>query len=457
MLETFSLKEDLLPQRISERIVSGESILSPQIKMGIFRIARQMQFEGIQTTRPSGDISKQIALVIPYHPLYELGGLEVGTLNLAHQLKALGQSPVIISKGIYEDRDLTGKIHLEDGVPVYGIGKGIEDVSHFLLQHQEDFSVVQWMEIFPPIPETKETYNDKAEQQYLTSVLLRALGIKTYLYVATSGNVTNRGVNNENWGSSAQRQPFNALLRSSMSGFNTINSQIPGEYERAGIQIPKDKIVTLPFGVDTDRFTPVDQERQMALREMYNLPKDKIIFFYLGRFVQRKRPDLLLNIWNSMPQEILDRAHLVFIGGAAAKGQPDSIYEEMQLRLAHATNVSAIDLVPQEKVHTAIQACDAMVFPSEREGLGVVLLEALSCGKTVFASNIDGVHELIAPLNPSMLFQPDALEEIREKMIDYVRSKNKHDSVSKDSRNYVISRYGWPAIAAQYLGFYKRT
>ena len=129
----------------------------------------------------------------------------------------------------------------------------------------------------------------------------------------------------------------------------------------------------------------------------------------------------------------------------------------MQLKLSDAKNISVIDTVPQDKVHTVIQSCDAMIFPSEREGLGVVLLEALSCGKMIFASDIDGVHELFAPLNASMLFNPYAPEEIKKKIIDYISNKSVYDSLSKNFRNYVISRYGWPTIASQYLNFYHRT
>ena len=96
---------------------------------------------GIFVTNPQHRLMRERYYLFPDFHIYTVPyGLEIGTLNLAHQLKARGQSPVIISRGKYHDSDLSGITTLEDGVSVYGVGEGIEDITRFLLKHHRNLA-----------------------------------------------------------------------------------------------------------------------------------------------------------------------------------------------------------------------------------------------------------------------------------------------------------------------------
>lgn len=176
---------------------SGLRLDRPSLSGPIFSIARGLGQSGCPEKKFSSD--SRIALIIPYHPLEETGGLEIGTRMIAQGLSQLGHRVEIISRGQYPDHDRSGNIETPEGIMVHGVGKGIEDINQYIFQNLGSNDVFQWMEIFPPVPEEPTNYNDKAEQQYLASVLLRAAGKRTYLYVATSGNVAKRGTNNPDW------------------------------------------------------------------------------------------------------------------------------------------------------------------------------------------------------------------------------------------------------------------
>lgn len=437
-------------ERVIRSIASGEVINSPENKTLIFGLARRMSdFREVALSERA-----RIALVIPYHPLYEIGGLEIGTMQISRCLKNMNQEVDIVSKAVYPDKNFSGITLTPDGIKVYGVGKGIEEIVPFLISKASQYDVIQWMEIFPPIPEDPDVYNDKAEQQYLASVLFRSMGKRVYLNVATSGNVSRRGVNNPSWG--RIHQPFNALLRVAFTGLNYSNVEIAEEYKKAGLEINESRRKFIPFGVDTDVFKPVNKEQQLLLREELNLPKDKVIFFFLGRFVARKRPDALLNLWNTLSPEVYQKAHLVFIGGGASFGHPDSIYQKMHELISKSSGLTTFDLVPHELIPKYIQACDVMIFPSEKEGWPLALMEGMSCGKLVFASDIEGVRNIIDSPEKGFLFEPQNLAILKQLITEIALKPEEYLCPRENARREVISKYGWQPIAKEYLSFFRK-
>lgn len=437
-------------ERVICSVLSGEPINSSINKALIYSLARQR----VGSVDPLLPERAKIALVIPYHPLNEIGGLEIGTMQIARCLRDLGQDVEIISRAVYLDNDLSGVRMTPDGIKVHGVGRGIEDIVPFLLAREKHYDLVQWMEIFPPIPEDPEVYNDKAEQQYLSSVLLRSMGKRVYLYVATSGNVSKRGTNNDLW--SKIHQPFNALLKAGFTGFNYANVEIAGEYEKAGLTIGEKDCQFIPFGVDTDKFRPVSEGEKNQLREELGLPKAKVIFFFLGRFVARKKPDFLLDVWGSLPDEVRQKAHFVLIGGGASSGHPDSIYTRVKEKIDKSMNITNYDLVPHQLMPRYIQACDVLAFPSEREGWPLALMEVMSCGKMVIASDIEGVRDIIDTPEKGILLPVGDFNQWQQQFVSTVLDPERALLLGKNGREAVVSKYGWQAIANAYLSFYRR-
>src|SRR5207244_2808711 len=70
----------------------------------------------------------------------------------------------------------------------------------------------------------------------------------------------------------------------------------------------KNEVHHLPNGVDLELFNkPTEQEKQ-TIREQYNIPLDKFVVLFVGRFVPKKGFDVLYNA--------KDPAYLlVFVGG----------------------------------------------------------------------------------------------------------------------------------------------
>ena len=139
------------------------------------------------------------------------------------------------------------------------------------------------------------------------------------------------------------------------------------------------KIVYLPNGVDIKLFTPDLSEKKQ---------KNKTIrLLSIGRLEKQKNYEFLIKvIANSIHRS---RINLTLIGHGFVKDNIISIAKNKHVSL------QIIDSVPFQKLPGFYQSSDIYVQPSLIEGSPKTLLEAMSCGCCVLASNVSGNSEVI--------------------------------------------------------------
>jgi glycosyltransferase involved in cell wall biosynthesis len=362
----------------------------------------------------------KIALVIPYNPLEEIGGLELGTMRLATSLQQLGHAPVVITKG------QSGTFQ---NIEVKGYASFAELCRH-LISYQA-YDIVHWLEIFPD--------KGEVELQGMTSCLLRSCGTKVVMMVATSGNLRTRG----------QGLLTTSLLQKAADYYIVSNPDQIQEFEASGIT---DNVSIIGFGVDTtSTFFPLDNVQKSSMRTTLGLPNDKILCLFVGRFVERKRPDFLLKCWQTLSC-IHDQAELVVVG--SGMGQHDSI-EESLTTLAVATPKSHFrDItINPEKYY---QACDVLLLPSSREGQPNVLMEMMSCGNPVIGSDIAGIRELLIHGRTGLMFPLNDRDAFRSAVVNLVNDGDYRKLLGQAAREKIVSEKDVSQVAKQYVELYEQ-
>lgn len=109
---------------------------------------------------------------------------------------------------------------------------------------------------------------------------------------------------------------------------------------------------------------------------------------HVGSTVARKRIDLLLEIFASVRKQ-LPSARLVRVGGP---------FTSAQVRLAENLGIrDAIHVLPfldRETLAAIYRRASAVVLPSDAEGFGLPVVEALACGCPVIASDLPVLREV---------------------------------------------------------------
>ncbi|MEV4258079.1 glycosyltransferase [Spirillospora sp. NPDC049652] len=158
-----------------------------------------------------------------------------------------------------------------------------------------------------------------------------------------------------------------------------------GERDQGAGKGIRDRVWTIRNGVDLRRFPPADQHERELARERLRLPPDVPLAVCLGRVTRQKGQDVLLDAWDLVAAACPD-AELAIVGsGDALDG----------LRRRGGERVRFVSEVGDPRDWLA--AAHVVALPSRWEGLPLVVLEALAVGRSVVASRIPGLSEVVTP------------------------------------------------------------
>lgn len=181
------------------------------------------------------------------------------------------------------------------------------------------------------------------------------------------------------------------------SSFVAISRSTRDDLVRRGI--PREDIAVIPCGIDTGLYTPGDP------------PPERGTFLYVGRLKKYKGIHLIIAALALLRQAGKD-CRLVVLGSG------DYREELMRLagRLGLENEVAFEGFVPEKRKLHWLRRAWAAVFPSEKEGWGLTVIEANACGTPVIASDSEGLRDSVRDGETGILVPHGDLEELARQM-----------------------------------------
>ena len=208
---------------------------------------------------------------------------------------------------------------------------------------------------------------------------------------------------------------------------------------------PLNKCRTIFNGVDTDRFRP---DLPRVWRAEMRWSADEIVLGMIANFRPCKRHSDLLDaavlLLNHHP-----RLKFVMVGADA--GNRAETQEKMRA-LGLTENVVLLD--GQRCPERIFAALDIYVCASDTEGFSNVLLEALSCGKPVIATNVGGNPEIIAHGENGFLVPPRSPQSIAEAAEVLIGDSGKRAVMGARGREVVKQKFSLQQMVAEHEQLY---
>lgn len=211
--------------------------------------------------------------------------------------------------------------------------------------------------------------------------------------------------------------------------------------------IDKKKIEVIHNGVDTKVMKP----SKKTYKEKYGDGFDNLLIFQ-GRIIKQKGLDYLLK---AMP-EILEEypsTRLLIIG----KGGMLPQLQKMVKKLGIEKNVVFPGFIPEKELPNMFSSPDVFVLPSLWEVLPITLLEALSCGVPLLASDAGGNPEIIKQGKNGYIFRKKNNPEMIEKLRIMLDDSKLRKKMGKESRKIALNEFDWEIITDKTLDFYDKT
>lgn len=168
---------------------------------------------------------------------------------------------------------------------------------------------------------------------------------------------------------------------------------------------------------------------------------------FVGRLVERKGVEYLLRALRIVYPKIDVRLTVV------GTGPLFPALKALTVELGLEDRVNFTGALPQQELEKAYRRCDLFVLPAcydssgDTEGLGVVLLEALSCGKPVIGSNVGGIPDIIKHEQTGLLVpekDPEALAQAIERVLS---DPSLYFSLAKNGFEYAKNTFSIQSIA----------
>jgi glycosyltransferase-like protein len=207
-------------------------------------------------------------------------------------------------------------------------------------------------------------------------------------------------------------------------------------------------------GIDTAQF----MERKGSIAEL----KQQLgvgegpIFLTVGGIEPRKNSIGLLQAFAKVRSQ-LSTAQLIVAGGATLFDcQPyrNSFFEIAQeLGIVQGESFLLPGVLPQERMPVLYRLANSFVFPSVKEGWGLVILEAIASHLPVITSNQPPFTEFLTP-EQALLVNPHDVDALAQAMIASLQPKVA-DRLKKKSQS-VLVKYSWEASARLHEQCYRQ-
>ncbi|MEL7446033.1 MAG: glycosyltransferase [Pseudomonadota bacterium] len=225
-------------------------------------------------------------------------------------------------------------------------------------------------------------------------------------------------------------------------GLLAVSSDLRRQMEALGMD--GSKIRVHYTGLDRDRFRPLNHtglRAQLGQEIGFDMPKSSPLLVTVGALIDRKGQDIAIATLPSLPD-----ARLLLVG----QGEKEAELRGLARELGVAERVHFAGSIDHDLLPIVLSAADAMVLPTETEGLANAWVEALACGTPVITTDVGGARELITTDAAGRLVDRNA-EAFAAGIRSVLSNPHKRQDVAQ-----LVEQFSWETNASQLAEYYQQ-
>jgi len=231
------------------------------------------------------------------------------------------------------------------------------------------------------------------------------------------------------------------MLRPFVKHYIALSQEI-GDYLVKKIGVNPDKLSKILNGVDTGKYYPVER-----------VEKERFSVCTVGGFRPVKDQANLVRavkkLLEKMP-DMHDRIKLSLIGDGPTRKELEDL-----IAANHLENIAEITGF-RNNVPDMLHEFDIFVLPSKAEGIPNVILEAMSCGLPVIATDVGGNRELVVEGETGFLVPPNDSESLADALQIYIQNPHLIETHGIAARKRIEAYFSLETMASAYMKVYDR-
>ena len=239
------------------------------------------------------------------------------------------------------------------------------------------------------------------------------------------------------------------LYNRAVDAVAAISGKVADSLSEAGVA--RDHLVIIPSGVDCEHFRPTSPSERASARARLGIGPEDFLVGTVGMLEERKGHHYLIEAIATL-NRIRSEASRI----KCAIAGDGSLRDELA-QLARNSGIAneAFFLGMITDPRHLLDALDAFVFPSLKEGLGVALLEAMACGLAVIGARAGGVVDVVEDNQSGMLVAPRSAASIADAIEALANDAPRRSQLGVAARIRVIENFSLDAMTRKTIDLYR--
>lgn len=201
-----------------------------------------------------------------------------------------------------------------------------------------------------------------------------------------------------------------------------------------------DEVIVVGNGIDEKFFFPKKRKSQ----------NDKKYILFAGSMDREKGLFDLVDCGRYICSE---RSDISFI--LAGSGRDLNKLKRKARKAGLQDRFKFLGQVEKDQLVKLYQNATLFVLPSYHEGLPTVLLEAMSCGLPIIATDVRGNRDVISDGENGILVPPRAPKKLAEAICYLLEDEKTKKTLGENARKTIEAKYTWDAVSSKFLRCYE--
>lgn len=199
--------------------------------------------------------------------------------------------------------------------------------------------------------------------------------------------------------------------------------------------VKRDKIKVINYGIDLKLFDFSEEERKTTRLKLNISNHDEVVIF-LSLLSKQKGANIALKALNELTSR--KNLKLILVGDGEYFKEAQLLVKNLKLE----SRVIFTGFVHNKDTHKYYNASDIFIFPTLRlESFGIVIAEAMACGKPVIASNIGSIPEVIDDGINGVLFPTGDFMTLARQINLLLNDQQRLAMLAKNARQKALEKF----------------
>ena len=206
---------------------------------------------------------------------------------------------------------------------------------------------------------------------------------------------------------------------------------------KLGVSKHKVSVIHGPVGIDLAKLSQSSNVSDLKR-------KFKQCLLYIAALAPPRRVDTVIMAMQHI-REIYPDCHLLIVGEGILRVSAAALVDKLGMQ----EYVHFLGAVSHDQVLKLMPTADVFVHCTNREGLGIAIMEAMAAALPVVASGVGGVADLVHEGKTGFMLSPDDVEGYADRVILLLQDDQLRKKFGHNGRNFAVKHLNKDAILFQ--------